>query len=216
MIKVVRLILVLMFATTAWAQTQPNDCVNALIVCGNGAFSSNASGSGNTQEVNACGGFESNTIWLLVNVVQAGTLGFEIIPDDPSITVDYDFWVFGPNPVCGALGSPIRCATTNPQEAGLTSNHTGMNGTSLATQVGPGSNGNGYVRWLNVLAGQSYYIVIDRPVGDGGFQIQWTGTATNGTGAFTAPPSANSIPDVSTCSNTPNIGIFNLVQKDTI
>ncbi|NMH23905.1 beta strand repeat-containing protein, partial [Flavobacterium solisilvae] len=210
MIKVVRLILVLMFATTAWAQTQPNDCVNALIVCGNGAFSSNASGSGNTQEVNACGGFESNTIWLLVNVVQAGTLGFEIIPDDPSITVDYDFWVFGPNPVCGALGSPIRCATTNPQEAGLTSNHTGMNGTSLATQVGPGSNGNGYVRWLNVLAGQSYYIVIDRPVGDGGFQIQWTGTATNGTGAFTAPPSANSIPDVSTCSNTPNIGIFNL------
>lgn len=206
--NVVRLFFVL-FLNAAIAQ-QPNDCVNALTVCGNGTFYSNASGIGNVQEVNACGGAEHNSLWLEIHIVQGGTLGFDLIPDDPDILVDYDFWIFGPNAVCGALGSPVRCATTNPQQAGLTSNLTGMNGSSLITQTGPGANGNGYVRWLNVTPGQSYYVVIDRPAGDGGFQLQWTGTATAGTGAFPSAPSANAIADVLTCSNTTNIGIFDL------
>ncbi|MFN3969130.1 beta strand repeat-containing protein, partial [Flavobacterium sp.] len=208
--KVLTLLLSFVFVNTILAQVEPNDCVNALTICGNGTFFSNASGIGNTQEINACGGFESNSLWLEINIVQGGTLGFNLIPDDPDIMVDYDFWVFGPNAVCGALGAPIRCATTNPQQAGLTSNWTGMYGSTLNTQVGPGPNGNGYVRWLNVLPGQSYYIAIDRPNGDGGFQLQWIGTATAGTGAFPSPPVAASIPDVMTCSNTPNVGIYNL------
>lgn len=203
-------IFLLLFLSNVILAQQPNDCVNALTVCGSGTFSSNASGIGNTQEINSCGGLESNSLWLEVHIVQAGTLGFNLIPNDPSILVDYDFWVFGPNALCGALGSPIRCATTNPDEAGLSTNLTGMNGTTLLTQTGPGSDGNGYVRWLNVLPGQSYYIAIDRPSGDGGFQLQWTGTATAGTGAFPIPPSANAIADVQTCSNTANVGIFNL------
>ncbi|MBF6640300.1 hypothetical protein IVB69_02285, partial [Flavobacterium sp. J49] len=208
--KVLTILLSFVFANTLVAQVEPNDCVNALTVCGNGTFFSNANGIGNNQEINSCGGFESNSLWLEINIVQGGTLGFNLIPDDPNIMVDYDFWVFGPNAVCGALGAPIRCATTNPQQAGLTSNWTGMYGSTLNTQVGPGPSGNGYVRWLNVLPGQSYYIAIDRPNGDGGFQLQWIGSATAGTGAFPSPPSAASIPDVMTCSNTPNVGIYDL------
>ncbi|MFC4511210.1 beta strand repeat-containing protein, partial [Flavobacterium buctense] len=208
--KVLTIFLSVIFANAIVAQVEPNDCVNALTVCGNGTFFSNANGIGNNQEINACGGFESNSLWLEINIVQGGTLGFNLIPDDPDITVDYDFWVFGPNAVCGALGPPIRCATTNPQQAGMTNNLTGMYGSTLLTQTGPGSNGNGYVRWLNVLPGQSYYIAIDRPNGGGGFQLQWIGSATAGTGAFPAAPTAVSIPDVLTCSNTPNVGIYNL------
>jgi hypothetical protein len=207
--KILFLFFLLFLSNSAFSQ-EPNDCDNALIVCGNGAFSSNASGIGNFQEINSCGAFENNSIWLEIHIAQAGTLGFNLIPDDPDINVDYDFWVFGPNPVCGSLGSPIRCATTNPSEAGMTNNFTGMNGLTLLTQTGPGSDGNGYVRWLTVVPGQTYFIAIDRPVGDGGFQIQWTGTATAGTGAFPAPPTANAIPDLLTCSNTPNVGIFDL------
>uniref|UniRef100_UPI0038D4142D beta strand repeat-containing protein n=1 Tax=Flavobacterium sp. TaxID=239 RepID=UPI0038D4142D len=207
--NVLNVFFLLFLSNLVFAQ-EPNDCATALIVCGNGAFSSNSTGSGNFQEINSCGGFESNSIWLEVNIVQGGTLGFNLIPDDPDISVDYDFWVFGPNAVCGALGSPLRCATTNPFEAGLTDNLTGMNGSTLLTQTGPGADGNGYVRWLTVSPGQTYFIAIDRPIGDGGFQIQWTGTATSGTGAFPSPPSANHIPDVLTCSNTPNVGIFDL------
>jgi hypothetical protein len=202
--------LFLMCCFNAIGQNEPNDCVDAITICGNGTFSSNATGSGTTQEISSCGGFESNSIWLKVNIVQAGTLGFDLIPDDTSITVDYDFWVFPPNAVCGSLGSPIRCCTTNPLAAGLTNNHTGMYGATTVTQSGPGANGNGYVRWLNVLPGQSYYIAIDRPSGSGGFQINWTGTATTGTGAFTTPPTANTLGEVKTCSTTPNVGIFDL------
>lgn len=197
------------------AAQEPNDCENAIVICGNGTFSSNADGIGTKQEVSGCGGMEHNSIWLKINVVQSGNLGFHIKPNDPDLAVDYDFWVYGPNKPCGSLGSPIRCATTNPlasQAAGaiVTNNHTGMYGSTTATTAGPGAAGNSYVRWLPVTAGQSYYIAIDRPEGDGGFELEWIGSATAGTGAFAPPPTANDIVDMRTCSNTPNIGIFDL------
>ena len=43
-------ILALVFANQIEAQT-PNDCVNAIVVCGSGTFFSNANGIGNTQEI---------------------------------------------------------------------------------------------------------------------------------------------------------------------
>src|SRR5690606_7913544 len=189
---------------------EPNDCINAITVCGNGTFMSNATGIAAIQEVSSCSGFEHNSLWLEVNIVQSGTLGFDLIPSDPDVNVDYDFWVYGPNRVCNNLGSPIRCATTNPVAAGLPNNHTGINGSTTLTQTGPGANGNGYVYWLNVTAGEFYYIAIDRPVGDGGFEIQWAGTATAGNGAFPSPPDATPINDLLQCSSTPNIAVFDL------
>ena len=206
--KIVALI-ILLFLNTLFAQ-EPNDCVNAITVCGNGVFSSNADGIGNFQEVSGCSSFEHNTIWLKINIVQAGTLGFHIRPNDPDILVDYDFWVFGPNANCSSLGNPIRCSTTNPQLAGLPNNHTGMYGSTTSTQNGPGADGNSYVRWLNVLVGQTYYIVVDRPIGDGGFELEWIGTATQGNGAFAPPPTANAIEDYVACSTNANTGIFDL------
>jgi len=211
--KFLVLFFILLLSNTVLAQNvDPNDCVNAITVCGNGDFVSDATGIGAVQEVNGCSGFEHNSIWLKITiapgVIPGSTLGFDIIPNDSNINVDYDFWVFGPNKACGALGSPIRCCTTNPALAGLANNHTGMYLSTLSVTAGPGANGNGYVRSLTVLPGQTYYICIDRPVGDGGFTLQWTGTATVGTGAFSPPPVANTIPDYKTCSNTPNIGIF--------
>lgn len=208
--KILTLFLVLIFVNISLAQIEPNDCVNAIVICGNGNFISNANGIGTIQEVSGCSGFEHNSLWLKINVIQAGTLGFDIVPNNSSILVDYDFWVFAANKDCSNLGSPIRCATTNPNLAGSSTNHTGMNGATTLTQTGPGANGNGYVRWLTVSAGQSYYIAIDRPVGDGGFELTWTGTATLNGGAFAPPPIANSISDYKTCSSTLNVGIFDL------
>lgn len=206
--KIVAFIIFLFF-NSLFAQ-MPNDCVNAITVCGNGNFSSNADGIGNFQEVSGCSSFEHNTIWIKINIVQAGTLGFHIRPNDTDILVDYDFWVFGPNVNCGSLGNPIRCSTTNPQMAGLPNNHTGMYGSTTSTQNGPGADGNGYVRWLNVLPGQTYFVVVDRPIGDGGFELEWIGTATQGNGAFAPPPSANTIEDYISCSTNANTGIFDL------
>ena len=201
---------VFLYSFVAFSQ-EPNDCVNAVTVCGNGNFVSNANGPGNSYELSNCGvAFENNIFWIKINVVQAGTLGFDLIPVSTDMQVDYDFWVFGPNLDCSNLGSPIRCNTNNPTAENAPNNHTGMNGNAQNTTAGPGSTGTPYVKWLNVLPGESYYIAIDRFLGDEGFELQWIGSATQGNGAFAEPPVANEIPDYLTCSNNPNIGLFDL------
>ncbi len=206
--KLISVLLLFLSFNTVFAQT-PNDCVNSITVCGNGNFSSNATGSGNTMEVSSCGSYEHNAIWLKITIAQAGSLGFDLIPNDPSISVDYDFWVFGPNTICSNLGTPIRCSTSNPIQSGSTSNWTGMNLTTAATTQAY-NNCCGYVRSLSVLPGQTYYICIDRPVGDGGFQLNWLWNPTvAGTLPFAPPPVANQIPNYKTCSTT-NTGIFDL------
>ena len=206
--KIVLFFFLFLVKNTIFPQSA-NNCANAIVVCGNSTISSNATGYG-VQEVSGCSSQEHNSLWLKLNIVQSGTLGFDLIPDDTDINVDYDFWIYGPNVTCASKGSPIRCSTTNPAAANLSNNHTGMNATATQFFEGPGTAGISYVKWLNVLAGQSYYVVIDRPAGDGGFQLNWTGTAMSGSGAFTTPPTANSIPAVKTCSTVLDSGIFDL------
>lgn len=194
-------LIISIFCSTQLFAQQPNDCVNAIVICGNGSFSSNASGAG-VQEVSGCSSEEHNSIWIRVDVVKSGTLGFDLIPENTNLSVDYDFWVYGPNEDCSSLTTPIRCSTTNPIAAGQTNNHTGIGDAAMETFEGPGPDGDSYVEWIDVLDGESYYIVIDRPIGNGGFEINWTGTASEGTGAFPEPPVANLISDIEECTDT--------------
>lgn len=169
------------FFTFSFYAQNPTDCVDAVIVCGNSNVNLNVNGFG-TQEIAGlgCSSQENNSLWLRVKVQSNGTLGFNLIPNNTSITEDYDFWVFGPNVTCGSLGLPIRCSTTNPQAAGQANNHTGLNATSSDISEGPGPNGDSFVRWLDVLQDEVYFIVIDRPIGNSGFSLEWTGTADLG------------------------------------
>ena len=180
-------IVVLLFSfTNAFSQ---NDCSDALIVCGNTGFEGlNASGAG-TQELNGsntCSGSESNSIWLKININQGGTLGFNLTPESTDIVVDFDFFIFGPNVTCGNIGQAIRCSTTNPQAAGSANNLTGLRDTETDTAEGPGAAGNNFVQSLTVNSGDSYFLVIDRPIGSSNFSLTWTGTAT-----FADPPTLN-------------------------
>lgn len=164
---------------------QPNDCTDAIIACGNSSINLDVSGVG-TQELNGsntCSSQENNSVWLKVTLVTGGTLGFTLTPNSSSIAEDYDFFVFGPNIACNNIGQAIRCSTTNPQAANQGNNLTGMNSTSTDTSEGPGAAGNSFVRWLDVNAGETYFVVIDRPIGNGPFSLEWTGTAT-----FSDPP----------------------------
>jgi len=52
-----------------------------------------------------------------------------------------------------------------------------MNQSETDLSEGPGSNGNNFIHWLDVLANETYFLVIDRPTGDGNFSIKWTGSA---------------------------------------
>ncbi|OYU81867.1 MAG: hypothetical protein CFE23_03055 [Flavobacterium sp. BFFFF1] len=180
-------ILVLFFLLSVNTLFSQSDCVDAIVVCGNSGFSGlTVSGPGN-QELNnnvTCGSSENNSIWLRLDISTTGTLGFELIPESNSINEDFDFFIFGPNPTCSNLGATIRCSTTNPASINQSDNHTGLNSSESDTSEGPGAGGNSFLSILNVTAGQFYYLVIDRPVGNSNFSIQWTGTAS-----FNTPPS---------------------------
>ncbi len=176
----------------SWSQ-RANDCSNAVIVCGNSTITSNASGFG-TQELdnesNPCAFEEVNSLWLRLNIDQTGELAFTLTPDNSNIAVDYDFYVFGPNFSCGSTNDPIRCSTTNPSQAGLNNNLTGLRSSENDDSEGPGELGNGFVSSLPVAAGETYYLLIDRPEGSGGFSLDWSGTSD-----FIDPPIVNGDPD---------------------
>lgn len=167
-----------------------NDCVDAIIVCGNTGFEGlNATGIG-IQELNGsnnCGSFENNSIWLQLSIDNGGTLGFTLTPESSNIDVDFDFFIYGPNVSCGNIGQAIRCSTINPAAISATDNLTGMKDIASDQQSeGPANQNiadNGFVEWLTVNNGETYFLIIDRPIGTSNFSLTWTGTAT-----FTEPP----------------------------
>ncbi len=189
------LLSVLLWGTTVWGQNA-NDCTNAIVVCGNSAISSNASGFG-TQELdnesNPCFFEEVNSLWMQLNIAESGTLEFTLSPESSSISVDYDFYIFGPNFTCGNFNDPLRCSTTNPGQAGLSNNLTGLRAGESEDSEGPGPDGNSFVAPLNVTAGETYYLLVDRPQGSGGFRLDWQGSSN-----FYEPPAILGEPDAIT------------------
>ncbi|MHA6279775.1 T9SS type B sorting domain-containing protein [Salinimicrobium sp. CAU 1759] len=182
------------------AQSSLNDCSGAIEVCGNGAISSNATGVGQ-QEIgsNACSSMEHNSLWIKIEITKAGTLGFTLSPTSSNLEVDYDFFIFGPNASCGNLGEAIRCSTTNPLASNQADNLTGMNDQETETSEGPGADGNSFVRSLDVVPGESYFIVIDRPIGQSPFELEWTGTSTIGGFPFPEGVEVNKPNDLEKC-----------------
>jgi len=197
----------LIFLITAITNAQePNDCEFAVTVCGNSDFSLDVNGIG-TQELgnsNTCASQENNSIWLEVNIATAGTLAFTLTPGSTNINEDYDFFIFGPNVNCGNIGQAIRCSTTNPAAANQGNNLTGLNSTETDTAEGPGAAGNSFVSDIPVNAGESYFIVIDRPIGNSPFSLEWTGTATfpdNPNNPLITNPNSSSLSDLNICDN---------------
>ena len=191
---------------TIFAQ-EPNDCTNAVTVCGNSDFSLDVNGIG-VQELdntNNCGSRENNSIWLQVNIASAGTLAFTLTPSSTSINEDYDFFIFGPNANCGNIGQAIRCSTTNPAAANQGNNLTGLNSTSTETSEGPGPNGDSFVSAIDVQVGESYFIVIDRPIGNSPFSLEWTGTASfpdNPSNPLASSPNETNLSNLILCDAT--------------
>ena len=197
-------VLLLLFLLLAFIKSHAqSDCSDAIIVCGNTNLEGLTVTGIGTQELsalNTCSSEENNSIWLRISIKKGGTLGFNLVPESTDIREDFDFFVFGPNETCDALGQAIRCSTTNPASTRQNNNYTGMNELESDTAEGPGNNGNSFVKWLTVADGDSYFLVIDRPIGNSNFSIQWTGTAT-----FNSSPT----------SNVPTGETLNIVQCDS-
>ena len=193
-----------------------NDCVDAIVICGNTGFSGlTATGVGISElsPFNVCSSQENNSIWLKLSIDTAGTLAFTLTPESDDIEEDFDFWLFGPNVTCGSIGTAIRCSTTNPLLSGAFDNLTGMNDVETDVSEGPGTDGNNYVQSVAANVGDTYFLVIDRPIGFSNFSLQWTGNAT-----FNQQPVVPIVNlDLQMCdtdSNPDNSTAFDLTQND--
>jgi len=199
-----------------------NDCVDALVACGNSNYNNISIVGPGVSEVNAsnsCTGQENNSLWIKVTIQNPGTLGFTLIPNNASLNIDFDFWVFGPTASCSNLGQSIRCSTTNPQLSNASNNQTGMNTTETDTAEGPGPLGNNFVSALNVLADETYYLVIDRFSGDSNFSLQWTGTATFSDAPIINNTTAGATLNISKCDSDAiqdNSTSFDLTQNQSL
>jgi hypothetical protein len=155
--------------------------MDAIVVCGNIGFERLTAVGVGIQEVssaNACDSEENNSIWLKLPIMTSGTLAFTLTPESDDINEDFDFFIFGPNVTCNNLESTVRCSTTNPFAADQPDNLTGMNGVETDTYEGPGELGNSFVQEMTVNAGDVYYMVIDRPIGESNFSITWNKTTS--------------------------------------
>ncbi|MCF2221256.1 T9SS type B sorting domain-containing protein [Chryseobacterium sp. PS-8] len=170
--KKIYLILLLIFSQFFFAQS---DCATAIRVCGNSDISYFPTGSGSVDDqVNANGsclsGNEHYSVWYEFTVATAGTLTFTITPQAP-YTADYDFAVYGPNKTCATKGAPIRCNYAGAQPF---PNQTGL-------QVGLTANSGAWSPAMNVLPGETYYLIVDNWSGANAamaFSLTWGGTAT--------------------------------------
>ncbi|WP_300486021.1 T9SS type B sorting domain-containing protein [Flavobacterium sp.] len=173
--KLLLTVLPFIFSGIMQAQNRPNNCINAIDIWGNDHFISNRDSAGTAvDEITG----DENSVWLKINVIQSGTLGFDITPKNQKVGLSYNFWVYGPNNDCSNLGKPIRSCTPKQKEVYPSTNRIGMNGNTTVTQTDRAT-GNGSVRWLDVTKGEFYYIRIDKPTKDADFDLQWIGSAVN-------------------------------------
>ena len=146
-----------------------SDCPTAITVCGNSGISYTPTGPGTIlEDLGGCLVTDEHfSVWYTFTISTAGTLTFTI---DPNVFVDdYDFAVYGPNKPCGALGAPVRC------------NYSGADGpTGLSlTQTDPNGNFTQWSSSMNVLPGETYYLVVDNfSSSANGFSLNWGGTAS--------------------------------------
>ena len=170
--KYLALILLLCFAANT-SIGQPVDCMSALGICSNGSLSENSEGDGlddfdNPNNGSGCIDQEHQSAWLFIQIEEGSTLGFVI---DPIGANDYDFAVYGPDVSCDNMGNPIRCSWAG-----------GAINTGLAEWPNDnteGAGGDGFVSWLEVMPGETYYILVDNFSSSNiGFDLTWTGDAS--------------------------------------
>jgi hypothetical protein len=154
--------------------TDNSDCQTLTPLCDIYSLPGDATGPGLVTDGCTFGfcpaGGENYSNWFTFEADNSGTLDITLTPAD--LNDDYDFALYGPNVTCAALGSPIRCSDA----AGL-----GVTGTGGDVDLTEPASGNGQVATVNVIAGDTYILVVDEwspNSGGTGFTLDFTGTAT--------------------------------------
>jgi gliding motility-associated-like protein len=152
-----------------------SDACASSFICSNLGFNDVSNGPG-LNPTEGCGGTncvtgENYSNWYTFSAATSGSLTFTLNPNTPAD--DFDYAVFGPNVACGSLGTPVRCSyAANTGNTGLGSG---------AIDVSEDVAGNGWTAPMNVVAGQTYMLMVNNwTAGGAGFNILFGGTATLG------------------------------------
>lgn len=155
--------------------TDNSDCVNMTPLCSAAPVSTNSTGPGIVAEgctgATCPAGGENHSNWYTFTAQTSGTLNVLVTPVNPAD--DYDIAIYGPNVTCGALGPALRC--TDSGEPGTTgASPPGVTPTQDVTGNPP------FVSPLNVIAGESYILVVDKwsPALASGYTLSFSGTAS--------------------------------------
>lgn len=156
-----------------------NDCDILIPICGNGNVSGVINGPGNQDFPGNSSGClntaEIQSAWFQVKVFSGTTLGFDIIPNNPSD--DYDFAVYGPNVECTGLGQPLRCSfSPTAGVTGVGGNETVTTNTSEDAVIGNADDGTdpNHVFWIDVVAGDEFIVLVNNFSNNNqGFTISW-------------------------------------------
>ncbi|HMX39138.1 MAG TPA: gliding motility-associated C-terminal domain-containing protein [Saprospiraceae bacterium] len=164
------------------------DCPTAVRLCDKSTFNVQAvSGPGlDPSELDDATCFqslfaESNSTWHVFTAANAGTLTFTLTPNNPGD--DLDFVVYrlpnGPGNCAGHVAE--RCmAAGDFSAASPCMGPTGLILTDTDLTHGPGCNAgdNNFLRFMNLVAGRTYALVVNNFTSSGnGFQVEWGGTA---------------------------------------
>lgn len=176
---------IVLFGSSALAQN--TNCSGATQVCNDVSFTGNNTGAG-TQELNGsnqgCLFTEHQSSWYYFQPVTSGTVALTI-----QTAVDYDFAIWGTGN-CGSLGAPVRCSYSGQSgNTGLASSYYGQTssfgcgflglfacyGTVTVSDVSETASGDAWVMPLNVVAGQTYIMLIDNFTANSTpFTLDWT------------------------------------------
>ena len=162
----------ILVSITSYAQLPAaGDCIDAIRLCDqNQIYHYEANGPGAIDDANGaldlfCQSqtsvteFESDSAWFKFTVNYSGEFGFVIQPDTVE---DFEYMLFL-DPDCNDLANPtnwVRCDTAQtPPNVGTGDEHTGIGDHPI---FGGGDTGSvaGFTTWLNVTAGETYYLFV--------------------------------------------------------
>ncbi|KMQ59614.1 chromophore lyase [Chryseobacterium sp. FH2] len=156
-------LLVFLFFVTQMVFAQ-QDCITAIPICSDADIALTPGGTGTVAEsehaTGSCLYGESNSIWLTFSIQTAGTLTFLITPTGAGANnIDYDWALYGPNHNCANLNvAPLRCSYAGLFSS-VTPPLTGLNMT--ATDTSEDGGGDGFVKYIDVLPGQVYHLLLN-------------------------------------------------------
>ncbi|MES2446055.1 MAG: PKD domain-containing protein [Bacteroidota bacterium] len=197
------------------------DCGTVSILCGMDKFTQlNVTGAGtNNREIaGTCLQSENNAAWYMWTAAKSGAFTFLITPTVTTNDIDWVLYDLGAGGTCANISAAtaIRCAAGSgvqcpPSETPYYITGLSMTETDLNESLGCGPNKNGLVRFVDMVAGHTYALLVDNFTGgNNGFSLEFGGDTE-----FIGPTSEIKVDRNDACTPTQSYTFTSLATNAT-